>query len=417
MFKHFPIRIVVVLAWRNLWRNARRSGIMLAAIVVGVWAMIFMTAMMRGMVEDMLVRGIENLPGHIQIHHKQYLDDPNVEYLLLEPNEKQLEVLNSSRVSNWYSRVKVPAVISSERESRGVILKGVDPFRERSVLLNNLTMIEGEFLAAHDDRGVLIGKKMADKLETRLGKRVVLLAQDPNNDVVEMGFRVKGIFKADLSSQEESQVFVAKSTAQKFLNISGKVSEIAVFGHDHRDTEGLSSLVSALEALSPEGFISVQSWSSIDAYLGSMVGLMDGFVLVWIVVIFLAMSFGLANTLVMAIFERVREIGLMLALGMRPGILVGQIILESVFLLMLGLLIGDAAALFSLQLMEGGVDLSQVAQGLEMMGVGTVLTPALLVNDMVMANIVVLVLGVLTCTLPAFRAAYLKPIEAINHAT
>ncbi len=390
---------------------------MLAAIVVGVWAMIFMTAMMRGMVEDMLVRGIENLPGHVQVHHNHYLDDPNIEYLLQEPNSEQIALLQSQIVSRWYSRINVPAVISSERESRGVTLKGIDPRKEKIDLHNNLSIVEGEFLENSDDRGIIVGERLAKKLETRLGKRVVVLSQDPSNNISEKGFRIIGVFRSELSSQEETQVFIGKATAQKFLKTPGQVSEIAIFGDDYRDVSRVLSLASKFSDLDEGGQSRAQSWMAIDTFMGSMVGLMDGFVFVWIVVIFLAMSFGLANTLVMAVFERVREIGLMLALGMRPRLIVGQILLESIFLLLLGLLVGNLIAFFTLDLLSDGIDLSQVAQGLEMMGVGTVLKPLLLTKDVWLANVIVLILGALTCLLPAIRAARLKPVEAINRAT
>jgi ABC-type antimicrobial peptide transport system permease subunit len=145
-----------------------------------------------------------------------------------------------------------------------------------------------------------------------------------------------------------------------------------------------------------------------------MLKVMDGFVLVWIVVIFMALSFGLVNTLVMAVFERVREIGLMLALGMKPASILGQIIIESLLLLALGLAIGSVLAWVTVLPMRGGVDLSMVGEGMEMWGMSTTLTPELLLSDVVLANVVVLILGFLASLSPAWRAAHYEPIEAIT---
>ena len=131
-----PVGTLMTLAWRNLWRNHRRTAIMLAAISVGVWAMIFMSALMRGMVDDMLRRGIDQLPGHVQIHNPQFLDDPSIVHSLPEPDSAMQDALNQAAVSKWFSRVKVPAMISSERESRGVMLLGIDPEAERETILN-----------------------------------------------------------------------------------------------------------------------------------------------------------------------------------------------------------------------------------------------------------------------------------------
>ena len=126
------------------------------------------------------------------------------------------------------------------------------------------------------------------------------------------------------------------------------------------------------------------------------------------------LSFGLVNTLAMAVFERVREIGLMQALGMPPVMILGQLLLESLYLLVLGLLLGNLLALVSIKSLEDGIDISGVAQGMEMMGMGTTLYPVLALQDMAMSTAVVIVLGLLASLLPAWRAAQLDPIRALN---
>ncbi len=145
-----------------------------------------------------------------------------------------------------------------------------------------------------------------------------------------------------------------------------------------------------------------------------MLKVMDGFVLVWMIVVFLALSFGLVNTLVMAVFERVREIGLMLALGMRPSNILGQIIVESSLLLVFGLILGNFLAWASVVPLQDGIDISAVAQGMEMFGASSVLYPELELKDMITANVVVLVLGFFASLSPAWRASRYEPIEAIT---
>jgi ABC-type lipoprotein release transport system permease subunit len=194
------------------------------------------------------------------------------------------------------------------------------------------------------------------------------------------------------------------------LRIGDQVSELVVVGDDYRNVEPTFEQVSALIGDRAE----VRRWTEVDGYLGAMLNVMDGFVLVWIIVIFLALSFGLVNTLVMAVFERVREIGLMLALGMRPIIILGQIIAESLMLLALGLFVGTALAWATVQPMKDGVDLSIVGEGMEMYGMSSTLTPELLVSDIILANVVVLVLGFFASLSPAWRAAHYEPIEAIT---
>jgi ABC-type lipoprotein release transport system permease subunit len=128
----------------------------------------------------------------------------------------------------------------------------------------------------------------------------------------------------------------------------------------------------------------------------------------------MALSFGLVNTLMMAIFERVREIGLMQALGMKPLAIMIQILLESCLLLLLGLLLGNVLALGSILPVRDGIDISVVAEGMEMMGAASTLYPALKWNDLLLANGVVIVLGILTSLLPAWRASQYRPVEALT---
>lgn len=402
--------IVVLLAWRNLWRNHRRTIVMLSAITIGVWAMIFMTALMRGMVSDMVRDGIRALPGYIQVHDPEYRDDPSINNLVPEPDSQLAERFSGADLAGWASRVRVPAVISSERESRGVTLLGVDPARERSIDALGSVTAEGRNLRDAGDDGVIIGRKLAATLDTEVGKRVVLMSQDPDNDIADRGFRVVGLFEANLEQQEEVFVFSGKSVVQTMLGIEDRVSEVAVMGSDYRDLEGLTARVAKLAGEGAE----VLPWTELDNYLGSMLKVMDGFVLVWMIVVFLALSFGLVNTLVMAVFERIREIGLMLALGMRPANILAQIVVESLLLLIIGLVLGNALAYASLVPLRDGIDISVVAQGMEMFGASSILYPVQEVRDTITANVVVLVLGFVASLSPAWRASRYDPIEAIT---
>ena len=404
------LHVLGLLARRNLWRNHRRTIIMLAAISIGTWAMIFMIALMRGMVEDMLNEGIAALPGHVQVHHPAYQDDPSISNLVPIPDSEIAARFDAVGIEKWASRVKVPAVVTSEYESRGVSMLGVDPDRERGLTFIDEDRLEGRFLDGVDDNGIVIGRKLANTLETELGKRIVLMTQDPDNEIADRGFRIVGLFDARMEAFEEGFVFVGKQTAQKLLGTPDRVTEIFAVGDDYRNVEAVFEQVS--EAV--DGNVDVQRWNEIDTYLGTMLSVMDGFVLVWIIVIFLALSFGLVNTLVMAVFERVREIGLMLALGMKPRSILGQIVIESLMLLTIGLVIGNVLAWATVQPLEGGIDISVVAEGMEFFGATSTLYPKLLASDVLLTNVVVLVLGFLASLSPAWRASRYEPVEAIT---
>jgi ABC-type lipoprotein release transport system permease subunit len=406
------LRILTMLAWRNLWRNHRRTTIMLSAISVGAWAMIFMTALTQGMVAEMIRDGISALPGHVQVHHPDYRDDPNITNLLPQSGAEIEAMFRPVGFDAWSSRIKVPAVVTSEYDSRGVTLLGIDPGAERDMIFVDYDGVEGRFLESIDDRGVVIGQKLADTLETELGKRVVLMSQDPDNNVADRGFRVVGLFQANVEAFEETYVFAGRQTIQEMLGVGDRVTEIVVLGDDYRDVEDDFARVVELV----DGRVEVKRWTELDTYLGTMMSVMDGFVLIWVIVIFLALSFGLVNTLVMAVFERVREIGLMLALGMKPGNILGQILIESMMLLIIGLGIGNLLAWLTIKPLESGIDISIVADGMAMMGASSMLFPELRMEDVVLANVVVLILGFLASLSPAWRASRYEPIEAITKA-
>jgi len=330
--------------------------------------------------------------------------------LLDPPDEKLRGALNGPEVVAWATRVRVPAVISSERETRGVTLVGVDPEREAEISFVAEDMAEGRFLESPVDAGLIVGRRLVNKLETGLGKRVVIMSQSPDNEIADRGFRIVGIFESKMALYEEGFVFAGEATVQRLLGIGERISEVAVLGSNYRDVE---ELYRSIEAAVPEE-VEVRPWYELDRYLGAMLGTMDGFVWVWIVVVFLALSFGLVNTLVMAVFERVREIGLMLALGMTPRNILSQIVVESVLLLSLGLAVGNLAAWGTIKPLEGGIDLSVVGEGMEWFGASSVLYPALYSSDLLLVNLVVLVLGFLASLSPAWRASRFEPVEAIT---
>ena len=404
------VGILTTLAWRNLWRNHRRTLIMLAAVILGTWAMIFMTALMRGMVTQMIQDGISALPGHIQVHHPEYRDDPSVANLISISDTELAAKFEAADIAHWATRVRVPAVITSEYESRGITLLGVDPDRERGLTFVDYDEVEGRFLESTEDTGIVIGKKLAKMLNTRVGKRVVVMSQDPDNEIADRGFRVVGLFTANVSAFEEAFIFAGKSTTQKLLRIDDQVSELIVFGDDDRNVEALYDKVSAIV----DSRVEVRRWFEVDAYLGAMLTIMDGFVFVWIIVIFLALSFGLVNSLGMGVFERVRELGLMLALGMKPVYILGQIIIESMMLLVIGLVLGTALSWAAIQPIKDGIDISIVGEGLDMWGMSSVLYPDLLLRDVILANVVVLVLGFFASLAPAWRAAHYEPVAALT---
>ena len=403
--------MLVTVAWRNLWRNHRRTLIMLTAIAIGLWGMIWMTALMRGMVDQMIDSSISTLSGHIQIHAEGFLDDPSIERSMppASDNPALLALLDSPRVTHWSERIRVPAVIRSERDVFGVTLVGINPQQENGLSFIADSVTEGEYLADTHDSHVLIGRKLLERLETKPGRRIVLMSQDPDNNIAERGFRIGGIFDTDLQATETSYVFTGIETARALLKMGNGVSEISLLGPDYRNLDALAADVRAAA-----GEADTKTWLELDTYMASMLDVMDGVIFVWFGIIFLALSFGLVNTLLMAVFERTREIGLLQALGMPPGNILTMVLVESVIMLLIGLAAGNLLSWLTILPIQDGIDISAVAAGLEWAGMSSTLLPAVKSPDVLLANAIVLLLGIAASLFPAWRASRKVPVEAIT---
>jgi len=400
--------LLIRLAWRNLWRHRRRTALILLALSLGVWSMIVLAALSRGSLAQQVAKGIENLIGHIQVHTHGYRDDPVIDHRFVVPPALR-QVLRDPPVSAWSTRVRVPAVISSERESAGVTLTGIDPVGERRLSFITGAIIKGRNLTDVDDDGLLLGRKLAERLETGLGRRVVILSQDINNRIAERGYRVVGIFAGEPTAMETGYVFVGRRPAQRLLKMGDSVSELAVITPDRRR---LDALVTRMQQAAPA--LKVEPWTAIEPLLVLTESLTEVILIIWYAIVFAAMSFGLVNTLLMAVYERTREFGLVQALGMRPMRIMGQVFIESLFLLLMALGLGNLLTAVTLFALRNGIDLSAFAEGFDMVGISPVIVPALTAGDIMSANLLVLVLGLLASLWPVWRAARHVPSEAMT---
>jgi len=286
---------------------------------------------------------------------------------------------------------------------------GIDPEAEQGLSFIAEAVTEGRYLESPGDHGVLLGRKLVERLETSLGKRVVLMSQDVDNEIADRGFRVVGIFDANMEATETGYVFTGRSVAQEMLRMGENISELALVARDRQD---LGAVLQLLVRVAPG--LDIQPWTKLEPLLVLTVKMYEATMLIWFVVVFLAMSFGLVNTLLMAVFERTREIGLFQALGMRPGFLLSQVLLESLTVLMIGLIMGNMLAWATIASLADGLNLSAFAQGLEWAGISSVIYPLISASDVVSANLLVIVLGIIASLYPAWRAARRVPVEAIT---
>ncbi len=402
--------IIAVLAFRNTLRNPRRAVLTILAIAVGLGSAITLAALGRGVGHQMVRDALLELTGHIQIHAGGYVDDPSVNFRMPPATGVLRNLLDSPSITGWTERVRVPAVISSERESAGITLIGIDPVREKAISFLGTVPITGRKLTGVDDRGVLIRAKLLQQLDTEVGHRIVLLSQDISGKLAERGFRVVGVFDAELESTESGVVFVGREVLQEMLGIGNDVSELSLMlVQDDQLNETLSRLQHAAPSLE------VLPWMKLQPLIGAMVKVQDGFLFFWLFIVVIAISFGLVNTVFMAIFERMREFGLIRALGMKPGLLVVQVLLEGIILLVIGCAIGNLAGFSAIALLHDGIDISQFARGAQFSGLRSVIYPRARPGDILVSNLMIQCIGILATLYPAWRVTKGKAIEALRN--
>lgn len=403
------------LSWRNIWRNRRRTLVILTAVLIGVSSMIFLGALMRGFEEEMVRHGIATLTGHIQIHHQGYHSDPVIENSITAPS-KVRDILHKHLPagSRWAPRIRVHAIATNARHSAGVTLVGIDPPREADISFIGQAVTKGDYLESGDRYGILIGEALAEKFETQPGRKLVIMSEDTAGKLASRAFRVRGIFSAEMSSTEEQFAFVTLKPAGEMLKLGDGISEICVLLSSHQK---VSPVDDALEKALPANRYEVHTWKQLLPLVVASLRIYDGFLFLWFLVVFIAMGFGIVNTTLMAVFERIREFGLLRSLGMKPWGIVKDVLLEAFFLLLLGTGAGNLLGLFIVFILSGkGIDLSSLSAGMEYAGFGArVIYPAVYGRDLMTANGVVFLLGLLVSLYPAFKAARFTPVQAMAH--
>ncbi len=402
--------MIAQFAWKNIWRNKRRSLILVLAACFGIWGGIFTSGISVGMWEGTIESAIDRELSHIQIHHPKFRDEKLVQQFIPNIDDVRKNLQNEHLISGYSERVIVEGVIFSPVTTRGVKILGIEPSQEKKVTSIYKKIIEGDYFVEGRENQIVIGSKLAEQLKVKLNSKVVLSFQSMDNNLVASAFRVAGIFKTESSTYDASVVFVRRDELQSLLGAKDVVHEIAI---RVKDISLIDTVKNRLRANITN--TAVEDWEEIAPEYALTRGILYLELNIFMGIILFALLFGISNTMMMSVFERIREFGMLIAIGMKRSRLFGLIILESVMLLFTGGAIGTLFGwLTVLILSKTGVDLSIAAEGLSAYNMPVVLYPKVPFHMYVSLFFMMLATAIIASISPAVKAIRLKPAEAMR---
>ena len=407
--------VFLLIGMRNLLRNPRRTAIMVAGTTFGIVGYVFVLGFFDGFFENTIENSTRYITGHVQVERPGFRRELAPELALERPDALLARLRSVPGVAAAAPRVQAQGLASSAAKSEGITLVGIDPLVERGVTFIDRTLVEGEALAPGAQREAMIGRELAQKLRLKLGEKIVVMAQAADGELGTAAYRVSGIFATESASFDGAFVFVTLAAAQSLLALDARVSTINLRLDERSHT---TRAVEELRARFEPGELAFAPWQELLPQLEEMVQFNRVVTDILLAVLLLVVATAIMNTVFMALAERTRELGVMMALGTSPGALVRMVVYETVALLLTAALVGYAAGIAGVAYLgRAGMDLSGFFQGYAAIpGLTGVVYPQLMSQSVAPPGIALIVLGVLVSLYPATKAARLEPSVAIRHA-
>ncbi|MFP6808777.1 MAG: FtsX-like permease family protein [Pseudomonadales bacterium] len=404
--------LTVTLAWRNLFRNTRRTILTSMLIGFSLTALILTDGMILGTLEVMVGGITHSLAGEAQIHKKGYLDNFDIDKYLDNPGQIIDTIEQDSSVEAYAPRVMSGAMIASTYNVTGGMIYGVDYSRELGVSKISAAVIEGEYLSGKG-REILIGKPMTELLEVGLGDRIVITAsQADTSDITQELFRVSGIFEFGPKEMDENLVFINLPKAQELLALEDKLHEIAIRFKEADDAKNRE--LQLYQSLNKDD-IEALGWIDFNPAMGTMIEMTNFSTLLVGMILFLLASLGVINSMFMSIYERIYEFGVAKAIGTRPIQIVQLVLCEALFLGILSCILGGILGFgLSSYYAEYGIPMGRMEVGNVVLD-GNIYTK-LAANQFINFPIYVIILTVVAALYPARFASKIMPSEALQRS-
>jgi ABC-type lipoprotein release transport system permease subunit len=408
------MQLYLRLAWRNIWRHRRRTVIIMLAMGLSLGMMMFYDGLMDGFNNAIAGNAVRVLGGNVQVHAAGYREKVDSNPLIPLKDDAAIvkAALAQPNVIAAARRIQTAGLISSREGAFPMMIIGIEPEAEAPVSLIAEHIVEGRYVEPTDEDSILIGKGLAEALSLKIGDRLTMVGSDLHKQNRQRTMTVIGIYDIGIPSMEKATSYISLAEAQNLFGLRDQSTEVQIT-LKRVGTE--SALVAALSPQLP-GY-EVESWAQNYPELSNAVGRKNIVMDIFSVIIVMIAGIGILNLLMMAIYERTREIGLLGAMGLKPRQIATTFILEGALIGVVGVLVGIAIGLVTnLSLMRVGMDYSQFAGVTDYMAlISGKVYPTLGIGKLPMRGIIIFVIAALAALIPAMIAARREPAEALHH--
>lgn len=405
----------IKLAWRNMWRNWRRTAIALVAIVLGLMLLLLLTSVIAGSDQAIFGNAVKVYGGAVQVHAPGYREKANRRPLLPleDPNAVVAAALTQPTVIAAAQRIQTGGILVNGNESRPVAITAIQPSAEAPISIQADNVIAGRFLTDGEGDALFIGQALADELGAAVGDRITLLGHGKHETMRQRTMTIVGIYSLGSPDLEKGTAFITLTEAQSLFNLNDQATEVAI---SLSDVMQETSVIPALQAALP-GY-EVDSWKTLKPEITETMATKQMFVSVIGLIVILIASIGILNLQLMAVFERTREMGVLAALGMKGRQIMALFLVEGTLIGVVGAVVGSLAGVGVVMLIRqaGGINFSNVGSMGEVTALmGDHLMPALTLADVISRGVIVAVIAALASLYPAWQASRKEPAAALHH--
>jgi ABC-type lipoprotein release transport system permease subunit len=401
---------ILKMAWRNLWRHRRRSVVTIAAMTLSLFVLILYTGLVEGYLENMEGNILDLEVGDVQAHEGDYLNRPSI-YTRIEEPETLVDALESEGY-HASARLLGGGLVAAGDSSAGASFRGVDVARDARVSKINRHVSRGEWLDPSEPKGVVLGRRLAQTLDVDTGDELVFLSQATDGTTANDLFEVRGVLLSVGEGTDRSGVFMTAASFREFFALADGAHQIIMRRAGDQELDDVAGAVRAMRAS-----LDVKTWRELMPTMASIIDSTRAMVQIVFYVVYVVIAILVLNAMLMAVFERIREFGVMKAIGVTPATVLGIILAEAALQTGIAIGIGLALSVPGLwYLTHVGIDTGAMG-GMTLMGVAfnqiwyAIVTPHTFWGP-VIALVVMVALAVVY---PALKAARLGPLEAMRH--